>query len=101
MAKCTDNTRLGRVGCGATYSGEMQHSVARVPWSEHPDGLAHITGRYTTIDVCWRKAVRGVMADPKTLDLVQNERGVWARPMRESAREWAEQKGVERALAKK
>ena len=30
MSTCIDNPNLGRIGCGATYSGELQHAVAVV-----------------------------------------------------------------------
>lgn len=97
MAKCTDNTRLHRTGCGAEFNGELQHCVAEVPWSIHPDGRAHITGRSTTIDVMWDKGPGTYPADPTTVPgLELNEWGYWVRPMRESARAWAESKGVER-----
>lgn len=54
MATCTDNPRLGLKGCGATYGGELQHSVARCKWSTHPDGRAHLTGTVNQIDKLWR-----------------------------------------------
>lgn len=53
MATCTDNPRLGIIGCGARYTGERQHSIARVAWSEHGDGRAHITGSVTQIERLW------------------------------------------------
>ena len=82
MATCTDNARLGRTGCGATYSGELQHSVARVPWSRHPDGLAHITASLSVIDKCWAKGGRE-MADPAALGFEQDASGRWRKPMTE------------------
>lgn len=54
MSTCTDNTRLGIIGCGAEYGGERQHCVARAGWSTQPDGRAHITGALSTIDSLWR-----------------------------------------------
>lgn len=83
MAKCTDNERLGRIGCGQTYYGEMQHSVAKVPWSEFPDGMAHMTARAGLIDMLWQG---NVLRDPKDFGLVKDDRGVWHKPMSESER---------------
>lgn len=77
MSKCVDNSRLGRIGCGQEYSGELQHAVAKVPWSQYPDGMAHITAFLSTIDKCWRKGENGVMANPKDLGFIQNDKGVW------------------------
>lgn len=85
MATCSDNARLGRTGCGASYSGALQHSVARVPWSRHPDGLSHVTASLSVIDQCWEKG-RGVMADPVTLGFEQDSGGRWRRPLTESQR---------------
>ena len=97
MAKCSENTRLGRIGCGAEYGGELQHCVAKVPWSKYPDGRAHVTGRVSTIDAMWDKGPGTYPADPTTVaELKLNEFGYWVRPMRESSLEWANQKGVER-----
>lgn len=79
MATCSDNPRLGRVGCGQTFGGEMQHSVARVSWSDHPDGMAHVTGRLSTIERCWAKGA-GEMANPADLGFHQDARGVWRQP---------------------
>jgi hypothetical protein len=86
MSHCTDNHRLGRIGCGASFSGELQHSVAKVPWSTHSDGMAHITGRLSTIDLCWRKGTGNVMANPADIGLEQDHRGVWRQPMTDAAR---------------
>lgn len=86
MATCTNNDRLGRIGCGQTFSGEMQHCVASVPWSEWPDGLAHVTARLSVIDKCWSKGKGGVMANPADLGFVQDDRGVWRHPMTDEAR---------------
>lgn len=80
MAKCVDNTRLGRIGCGQEYSGELQHCVAEVPWSEFSDGRAHVTAYLSTIDRCWRKGTNNTMANPKDLGYVQNDKGVWRNP---------------------
>ena len=76
---CSDNHRLGRIGCGQTYGGEMQHSVAKVSWSQHPDGMAHITARLSTIEKCWAKG-DGEMANPADLGFHQDARGVWRQP---------------------
>lgn len=84
MSACTDNTRLGRIGCGATFSGALQHCVARVPWSRFPDGLAHVTASLSVIDQCWRKGAQ--MADPATLGFEQDQSGRWRRPMSETQR---------------
>jgi hypothetical protein len=67
MATCSDNTRLGRIGCGATYHGELQHSVAKVSWSTHPDGMAHITASLSLIDILWNKGGGDTMVDPATV----------------------------------
>ena len=97
---CVDNPRLGRSGCGATYSGRVQHSVARVPWSTHPDGLAHVTftGEDAS-DLCWRG---GTMRDPATvrhpktgeLLLEQDERGRWQRRNARRGATWGRQSDV-------
>ena len=81
MSKCTDNPRLGRISCGAEFGGELQHCVARVPWSSSPDGMAHLTARASTIDFLWAKGEGGVMADPTEFGIAPNDRGVWRRPM--------------------
>ena len=81
MSRCTDNPRLGRIGCGAEFGGEIQHCVARVPWSTSPDGMAHISARLSTIDLLWAKGENGVMADPADLGIEPNERGYWRKPM--------------------
>jgi hypothetical protein len=86
VSTCTDNPRIGIIGCGQTYGGEMQHSVARVPWSTHPDGLAHITARLTNIELCWAKG-DSAMADPATVGLEPNDRGVWRMPMSDEDRD--------------
>ena len=54
MATCSDNSTVGITGCGASYGGELQHSVARCSWSTHPDGRAHITGTVNQIDYLWK-----------------------------------------------
>ena len=87
MARCSDNPRLGRIGCGQEFGGEMQHCVARVDWSEYPDGMAHMTARLSTIEKCWAKGVDGRMANPADLGIERNERGVWRTPMTDEARE--------------
>ena len=88
-SKCVDNSRLGRIGCGQEYSGELQHSVAKVSWSEFPDGLAHVTAYLSTIDRCWSKG-KGEMLNPKDLGFVQNDKGVWRSP--NSGDHWTESK---------
>ena len=55
MASCVDNERLGRIGCGTKFSGNQQHSVAKVEWSEHPDGMAHVTfASIEAPEMCWK-----------------------------------------------
>lgn len=85
MAICTDNARLGRIGCGASYTGETQHSVAKVSWSTHPDGMAHISAADSTILKLWGKGRKsgGEMAHPAEHGFVQNENGRWGTPMSE------------------
>jgi hypothetical protein len=93
MSRCTDNPRAGRTGCGATYTGGMAHSVARVPWSTHPDGRAHITfGTDKASLVCWRG---DTMRDPSTITtkdgrnvFAQDERSVWRYAPPDQPREW-------------
>jgi len=78
MSICNDNHRLGLVGCGASYNGRQQHSVARVSWSDQPDGRAHLT--FTTeanVDKCWKG---DTMRHPTGIGLVANQRGVWHSP---------------------
>lgn len=89
---CHDSPRLGIVGCGATYGGEMQRSVATVPWSRYPDGKAHVTGRLSVIDVCWDKGPGEYaddskqMADPAACGFAQDDRGIWRHPISDSDR---------------
>lgn len=80
MATCTDNPALGVVGCGATFSGERQHCVARVDWSDHPDGRAHITGALSTIDKCWKKGKGDKLAHPSKCGFVELRPGYWGQP---------------------
>ena len=81
MTTCSDNHRLGRVSCGQTYGGEMQHCAARVSWSEHEDGYAHVTAELGTIELMWRKGKgTGEPAEPTSIGLHQDARGVWRRP---------------------
>lgn len=81
MSTCSDNHRLGRIGCGQTFGGEMQHCVAKVSWSQHPDGMAHITAKLSTIEKCWAKGKgTGEMANPADIGLHQDARGVWRQP---------------------
>lgn len=98
VSTCTDNTRLGRIGCGATYGGELQHSVAAVPWSAHLDGFAHVTASLSVIDHCWNKG-KGQMADPATLGLEQDDGGRWRRPMTDEQRSRLAQIRQERLTA--
>lgn len=82
-----DNDRTDRIGCGMEYSGELQHSVAKVPWSEWPDGRAHMTASLSVIDECWRKGENGGMADPTTQGFVQDPNsGRWRKPMDEETK---------------
>ena len=91
MSRCTDNPATGRIGCGATFGGERQHVVARVPWSQHADGIAHETfSTLANVDRCWRD---GIMHDPRTVTnragehvLFQGDDGVWRGPSRETDR---------------
>lgn len=83
---CTDNPRLGRVGCGATFGGEMQHCIAKAPWSTHADGMVHITAKLSTIELLWAKG-GSHPANPVDLGMTQDDRGVWRRPMSDEARE--------------
>jgi len=86
MARCVDNPRLGRIGCGQEYSGEIQHSTARVSWSTSPDGMAHITARLSTIDHLWSKGKGVEMANPADHGFTVNDRGTWRRPMDDATR---------------
>lgn len=83
MAKCVDNERIGRIGCGATYFGEMQHCIAKVPWSNHSDGMAHITAPAKVIDLLW---FGDSLRNPIEMNLEQDSRGVWRKPISESER---------------
>lgn len=87
MAECVDNPATGRFACGDTYSGELQHCVAKVPWADWPDGLAHVTASLSVIEACWRKGTNGQMANPADLGFVQDEGGRWRSPMSEEDRE--------------
>ena len=80
---CRDNPKLGIIGCGARYSGELQHSVARVPWSIQPDGRAHITLSPSTAT----KWDRAGMPEPAALGLVETSPGRWGFPLDDAARE--------------
>lgn len=96
MAECSDNDRTDRIGCGLSYSGELQHSVAVVPWSEWPDGRAHMTASLSVIDECWRKGTKGQMADPASLGFECDDNGRWRRPMDEETKtRLAEMRGGE------
>lgn len=83
MSTCRDNHRLGRIGCGASYSGNTQHSVATVSWSRHPDGQAHVTASLGVIERLWRNQ-RTEMADPAALGYAQDSNGRWRQPMSEA-----------------
>ena len=98
MSTCIDNPRLGRIGCGATYSGELQHAVAAVPWSRHPDGRAHVTASLSVIEKCWAKG-GGQMADPATLGYEQDGTGRWRQPMTDEQRTHLAEIRQERVLA--
>lgn len=77
---CVDNPVLNITGCGAVYGGEIQHSVASVPWSTLPDGKAHITGKLSTIERCWGNSNSRTMRNPAKLPgFWLDERGVWRR----------------------
>lgn len=87
MSVCTDNTRLGLIGCGAPYTGNAGHSVAEVPWSTHPDGRAHVT--FASDEACLACWSAAGMRDPATLRgrdsellLEQDGRGYWRRRKR-------------------
>lgn len=80
MARCTDNPATGRQACGAEFGGELQHCVAKVSWSTHPDGLAHITAVDSTIAKMWMKGKGGEPVHPAALGYVLTERGVWRMP---------------------
>jgi hypothetical protein len=77
---CSDNPATGRIGCGATGSGETQHCVAKVTWSTQPDGRAHISARLSTIDFLWAKGTDGQMANPADYGITPDSRGYWRRP---------------------
>lgn len=82
MSTCTNNPRLGIIGCAQRYGGELQHSVALVSWSEHPDSRAHVTASLSVIDRCWTKG-RGQLADPATIGLTQRDGSQqWRVPLR-------------------
>jgi hypothetical protein len=96
MTVCTDNPRLGLVGCGQTYSGKMCHSVARVPWSSHPDGRAHATFPSNAMaDRCWRgdrmHNPAGLVDAKRDAVFRQDARGIWR-----GAEKWQERLGVTR-----
>ena len=86
MTRCTDNHRLKRQACDCEFGGELQHCVARVSWSEHPDGRAHVTAVLSTIEHMWAKGDGTEPANPADLGYVRNERGVWRRPMDDATR---------------
>ena len=87
MSRCADNPATGRIGCGQTFGGESQHCVARVPWSTHPDGRAHVTASLSTIEYMWTKGDGTHPADPSTLGYEPNANGRWRRPLTDEERE--------------
>ena len=93
MASCSTNTRIGRIGCTDTFTGEMQHCVARASWSTHPDGIAHITASHGIIDQLWRLGNGREPANPAAHpDLFEqrSDTGRWSRVQTDEDRErWA------------
>jgi hypothetical protein len=90
MSACTNNPATGRLSCGGTFGGELQHCVARVPWSQHPDGRAHVTGSLSVIDTMWRKGDGEAPANPVDLGFEPDSNGRWRSPADETIRElWA------------
>jgi hypothetical protein len=83
VTTCVDNPRLGIQGCGAHYTGLQGHSVARVGWSDSPDGRAHVTFANDKVsELCWEDTA--AMKNPARIlnknrrpRLQQNDRGVW------------------------
>ncbi len=76
---CRDNTATHRQGCGASYSGNQAHCVARAPWSTHPDGLCHETFASPGIaDKHWTKL--GHVNPFEVAGLTLDGRGVWHGP---------------------
>ena len=88
MTKCTNNTRLNRIGCGQEFSGELQHSVVKVSWSQYEDGRAHITASSSTINKCWSLNKEGKMSNPADLGFTQDERGIWRQPQSKNMLKW-------------
>lgn len=86
MSQCTDSPTAARTGCGSTYSGELQHCVARASWSSHPDGRAHVTASRSLIDAMWAKG-GAEPAEPSSLGFRQDERGRWRQPGEEETLE--------------
>lgn len=85
MSICTDSPRSGRIGCGATYTGELAHCVATAPWSTHPDGLAHITATDGVIARLWQLG-RTHPANPAEHGYTQDGRGRWRKPLTDDQR---------------
>lgn len=79
MSACTDSHATKRQSCGQTFGGELQHCVARVPWSQYPDGRAHLTASLSAIDYLWRKG-GDTLANPAEHGFTQDERGRWRSP---------------------
>lgn len=92
MSACTDSPRCGRIGCGGTYGGELQHCVARVSWSQFPDGLAHVTASLSVIERLWSIGFgpkgSGELANPAEHGYEQDERGRWRQPMADDFVAW-------------
>ena len=86
MSACVDSPTTGRIGCGATYSGEMQHCVARADWSQHPDGRAHITASLSVLDKLWAKGASNQPANPVDHGMEQDDRGRWRVPLSDEAK---------------
>lgn len=90
MSECKDSPRVGRISCGGTYGGELQHCVARVSWSQFPDGLAHVTASLSVIERLWSIGFgpkgSGEFANPADHGYEQDERGRWRMPMTDDER---------------
>jgi len=84
-ATCTHNPATGRLACGQSFGGELQHCVAPVSWSRFTDGLAHVTASLGLIEWLWRKG-GGEPADPASLGCTQDATGRWRRPISDEQR---------------
>jgi len=91
MSACTDSTTNHRKNCGQQFGGELQHCVARVSWSEFPDGLAHVTASLSVIERLWSLGFgpngSGELANPAIYGYEQDERGRWRMPMTDDERD--------------